>query len=85
MKFVVPMVEKSTALAPVNPVPVIVNAVPPPVVPEPGATPVTAGRGAVGWCSVGRAGRAGAAIVDHDHVHRVPAARGGVVAVIDAS
>jgi hypothetical protein len=36
---------KSTAVAPVNPVPVMVTEVPPPVDPPGGATPVTVGAG----------------------------------------
>jgi hypothetical protein len=45
MKDVADVVPKVTALAPVNPVPVIVTAVPPSVGPDPGLTLVTVGAG----------------------------------------
>ena len=38
---------KRTPVAPASPVPVMVTVVPPAVLPTPGDTPVTAGRGAV--------------------------------------
>ena len=59
MKLVAATVPKTTLVAPVKPVPVMVTVVPPAGGPEVGETPVTVGAGAIGelvgrhrqrWC-----------------------------------
>ena len=84
MKPVAGSVEKRTWVAAVNPVPVIVTDVPPPVVPEAGAQPGDRrSRREVGVAGRGRRAAVAGSVADVD-VHR-PGSPAGVTAVIEVS
>ena len=74
VRFVAAVVPKSTAVAPVKPVPVIVTKVPPAVGPLVGLRPVNRRATHVGELIGGRGGRR-AARRRHGHVHRAGARR----------